>query len=137
MVTRQLLLVDDDLDQLDIFMDALREISGPYNCTYADGPEKAIEMIRNTIPDFIFLDYNMPRMNGIQLLSVLRHEPKLKKAKIFIYSSSVTDEIQKMARLMGASGCIEKPPKLSRLVHDFKAIFAGDLLPGFAYLTAN
>jgi CheY-like chemotaxis protein len=137
MLIKQVLLIDDDRDELGIFMDALKEINGPYNCSYANGADQALQMVHTNVPDFIFVDYNMPLVNGIQLLAVFKNEPKLKKAKIFIYSANITEEVHKMARVFGASGCIEKPNKISRLTHDFKAIFSGDLLPRFAYLTAN
>jgi CheY-like chemotaxis protein len=131
---KNLLLIDDDQDEFAIFMDALNDLHGSFKCDYAGSAEQALELLQSRVPDFIFVDFNMPNFNGLQLLSVIKGEPKLKKSKIFLYSGNISEETHKMARIFGAAGCIEKPGTINKLIHNFKAIFAGELMPEFAYL---
>lgn len=90
-----LLIVDDD----DIDSTALRRALHKLkllNPLYRakDGLE-AIEMLRNgnvPSPYIILLDINMPRMNGIEFLEVLRADPELTHAVVFVLTTSKSDE---------------------------------------------
>ena len=131
---KHLLLIDDDQNELSSFMEALKEINGDFKCTYAGSSEQALEMLRHIQPDFIFLDYDLPQVNGLQVLSVIRNEPALRQTKVYIYTETISEEIDKMARLLGASGCIEKNATVTWLTHLFKAIFDGQLMPNYAIM---
>ena len=131
---KHILLIDNNKDQLAIFMAALREIQGDFNCTYAGSSEQALEMLEYIQPDFIFVANNLPHVNGLQIMSVIRNEPALERCKVYIYTEIVSEEISKMAELLGASGCIENSEEISWLTHLFKAIFDGQLMPRFAIL---
>lgn len=131
---KHLLLIDDDKDELSFFMDALKDIDGDFKCTYAGNSEQALEMLKYLQPDLIFLDYNLPQVNGLQVLSVIRNEPALQRTKVYIYTETISEEIDKMAQLLGAAGCIEKSKTITWLVHLFKAIFDGQLIPKYAIL---
>jgi len=131
---KHLLLIDDDKNELNFFMAALKNISGDFKCTYAESSKQALEMLRYIQPDFIFLDYNLPQVNGLQVLSVIRNEPGLQRTKVYIYTETISEEIDKMARLLGAAGCIEKSKTITWLAHLFKAIFDGQLMPKYAVI---
>jgi DNA-binding NarL/FixJ family response regulator len=131
---KHILLIDADRHELTAFMAALKEMIGEYKCTYAESSEQALEMLKFIQPDFIFIGYNLPRVNGLQVLSVIRSEARLQRAKVYIYTETITEEIGKMARVLGAAGCIEKKATVSWLTHLFKAIFDGQLMPKFAIL---
>jgi len=131
---KHILLIDHDKNELAAFMAALKEIQGDFKCTYAESSGQALEMLKYLQPDFIFVDYDLPGVNGLQLLSVIRGEPALKQAKVFIYTEMISEEIGKMARILGASGCIEKHATVSWLTHLFRAIFDGQLMPRYSIL---
>ncbi len=63
-----LLLVDDDRDELMILSDALKEAGIDCICTWATDPLQALDMLHYLKADFIFMDYNMPKMNGIECI---------------------------------------------------------------------
>ncbi|TMI68575.1 MAG: response regulator [Bacteroidetes bacterium] len=86
---KHILLIDHDKNELTAFMAALKEIQGDFKCTYAESSAQALEMLKYLQPDFIFIDYDLPEVNGLRLLSVIRNEPALKQAKIFIYTEMV------------------------------------------------
>ena len=69
---KTLMIVDDDSDDRDFFSRALNKIDSSAECLFAVNGEDALKILRNGIkrlPDFIFLDLNMPRMDGKTCLS--------------------------------------------------------------------
>ena len=71
---KQIFLVDDDEDDKEIFMAALQEINTEVACITADNGYDALNKIKTkqANPDLIFLDLNMPLMNGQVFLKKLR-----------------------------------------------------------------
>ncbi len=70
-----LFLVDDDRDDQDVFLDVLKDISSSINCATAVDGEEALNILKYNlpqVPDCIFLDLNMPRMNGRQFLKTIK-----------------------------------------------------------------
>jgi CheY-like chemotaxis protein len=60
-------LIDDDINEMKIFVDALKEVTGAFKCTYASNGIHALKMLLYLKPEAIFVDYNMPVMNGLEL----------------------------------------------------------------------
>ena len=63
----RLLIVDDDADDRQFFIDAVREIDKAIECVVAKDGLHALELLNNAdfvLPNFIFLDLRMPRFNG-------------------------------------------------------------------------
>jgi CheY-like chemotaxis protein len=117
---KHILIVEDDTEDLRILLEAINHIPGKFKCTYAPAPLQAIEMLKYITPDFIFVDFNLPKMNGLQFLSIIRDEDKLKNVRSYLYSSRVSDELNKMAILLGAKGCIQKADTLGLLTIELK-----------------
>lgn len=130
---KSIILIHEDKVEWDIFKKALNEMKGDFTCDYAPNAEEAMKLLQTQKTDFIFIDY-LQSVQGLQLLAVIKANPRLRHIKVFIYSENISDDVGKMARTLGASGCIEKPNTLSRLVHQFRAIFAGDLMPDYAFM---
>lgn len=85
---------DDDVDAiaLERALNKLRLVNTAYRAR--DGQE-ALEMLRSGAvpsPYIILLDLNMPRMNGLEFLQVLRSDPLLTHAVVFVLSTSKSDE---------------------------------------------
>src|SRR5690348_4240316 len=86
-----LMIIDDDDDDRELFYEAVTSIDEKYTCMMAVSGEQAIELLREPVdhePDLIFLDLNMPRMNGKQCLIKLRQFEHLSHIPIIIYSTS-------------------------------------------------
>lgn len=64
---KHILLVDDDKDEAMLFNEALKNVPGSFKCTYASSGLHALEMLNYIQPDFIFINFNMPVMNGADL----------------------------------------------------------------------
>ena len=67
------------------------------------------------IPDIIFLDINMPIINGWQCLSVLKEQEIYKSIPVIMYSTSSHSEHVEKARQLGALCFFTKPPNFQNL----------------------
>ena len=111
MPANSLLLVDDDIDDQDIFRTALSEVAQSIVFHTANNGEEALRQLENSsaYPDIIFLDINMPILNGFDTLVQIKQHERLKHIPVFIYSTSVRQEDIDRARELGARDCIKKP----------------------------
>ncbi len=124
---KTLLIVDDDPDDIQLFCEAVTEISKTFHCFSAGNGEEALQLLNVTIvkPDFIFLDLNMPRMSGKQCLIQLKNNPQFANIPVIIYSTSkIEKDIEDSLRL-GAVSFITKPNKFEELVKAISDILAG------------
>lgn len=83
-----------------------------YNLHIAKNGQEALEMLNNQPPlesDFTLIDINMPKMNGLEFLSVLRNTAKWKHLKCFIITTSDEKLDRETAKALGISGYIIKP----------------------------
>jgi len=129
-----LLLIDDDTDDHEIFNIALNKVDSSIVINYAHDGVDALKKLNEIlpIPHLIFLDLNMPRMNGKQFLKVIRENERFGKTPIYIYSTSLLPEVVEEAKKMGADGFIQKPADIVTLIGILK-----DLLVVFKNKTGN
>jgi CheY-like chemotaxis protein len=123
-MVKQIMIIDDDKDELEIFMEALEGIPAPCACSYAQSPEEAMMMLGDLQPDYIFIDYNMPRTNGLECLKAIKKIDQLRDTPLFIYSNSINDATRRDAYSAGATSCIVKPPTIEILTSMLKDILA-------------
>jgi CheY-like chemotaxis protein len=118
-------LIDDDNDDQEIFTLALREAAPSYHCVTAKDGIDALEKLRggDLDPDCIFLDLNMPRMNGKLCLKEIKGELRLSNVPVVIYTTSSEIREKEQMLAMGASGFITKPAVIQELVASLKDVF--------------
>ncbi|MBC7947437.1 MAG: response regulator [Chitinophagaceae bacterium] len=107
-----LFIVDDDADDRRLFIEAVKEVGEDIECTSAVNGEEALEILKdpaNTLPDYIFLDIRMPRVNGKQCLLEIKKDDRLKHIPVVIFTTSRDVEESKELREMGAYHFISKP----------------------------
>jgi CheY-like chemotaxis protein len=107
-----LLIEDDELDIISVER-SLKKIESEYELHTAYNGIEALRLLRDPNvglrPDVVLLDINMPRMNGIEFLKVIREDDKLKKLKVFIMTTSSEINDRSEAEKLGISGYIIKP----------------------------
>ncbi|SEW50970.1 response regulator [Chitinophaga arvensicola] len=112
-----LLLVDDDPDDQEFFKLALQTIRGEITFAAAGNGQEAFDLLRTQacLPDLIFLDMNMPLMNGLTFLEKIKATTDLKHIPVIIYTTS--DEKQEMilAKSLGAVDFVTKPTRFDDL----------------------
>ena len=89
------------------------------DCTgYPDGVEalQALKGWQDDLPDLIFLDIGLPKLDGYDVLRLLRASPSFDRTSVFILSArdGVLDRLK--SRLAGARGHITKPFKIQELL---------------------
>jgi CheY-like chemotaxis protein len=112
---KNILLVDDDMDEPEIFMNALRDANIVFQCTWVSDADQALVQLERTVPDFIVLDFNMPKMNGIELLRVLKKKTHLQHIPVVMYSATMDGHLNAEAMKAGAAHCIRKPYDMQEL----------------------
>ncbi|HMJ46496.1 MAG TPA: response regulator [Ferruginibacter sp.] len=105
---QHILIVDDDRDELVIYLEALQRLPLNIKCTYAESAEHALQMLDHLVPDFIFLDVNMPKVDGLECLKRIREQEKLSKVQVIMFSNGMNDTLQEKVIKLGADGCHQK-----------------------------
>lgn len=111
----QILLVEDDPDDQEIFLETLNRISSNLKCMTANHGKEALNILMNPFPQpsIIFLDLNMPVMNGFEFLIELQQFKELKKIPIIIYSTAKDDYDIKNSEKFGVKKILRKPSNLT------------------------
>ena len=106
-------IADDDPEDREFFQEVLEMIANDVELTiYRNGLELVNGLVENkdNLPDLVFLDLNMPVMNGIAALKEIRNIDVFKKIPIIaIYSTSTSTQDQIETFNLGADAYISKP----------------------------
>jgi len=126
-VSRRIFLIDDDPDDQDIFIMTLRDINKEMVCETADNGVKAIEKLNSAgypVPDFIFIDFNMPKMNGLDCLKIIRATDKFRNSKVIMYSTTSESRMVVLSKKLGADDFLMKPSGLEELKNRLTGILS-------------
>lgn len=107
-----ILLIEDDKIEVLKFKRTLAKLESPHNLIEAKNGEDALQFLKTQRPpDIILLDLNMPRINGIEFLSILKADEVLKYIPtIILTTSSNRNDILECYKI-GIAGYIIKPLK--------------------------
>lgn len=115
---RKILVVDDELSTRELLYDALTKAG--YNVASTHNGQEAIELTRTQKPDLVLLDFKMPDMNGVEALKKIRSLDE--KTRIVMLTGMGTEELEREARLSGASGFLRKSLGIDVIVKSIKEI---------------
>jgi CheY-like chemotaxis protein len=120
----QILLADDDKDDCFLFREALSELPVATDLETVYDGEQLMDHLNehaDELPDVLFLDLNMPRKNGFECLSEIKHSEKLKDLPVIMFSTSYPrdmhyeNDIMKLLYKIGARDYIRKPENFNML----------------------
>lgn len=121
-----ILNVDDDSEDREIFLDAVKQIDPSIVClTAGDGVEaQSLWGEDPNFPrlDFIFLDINMPKMNGMALLEVINQDTRFHDVPVYMLSTTSNKAEISHIEALGAT-YIAKQNRFSDVIADLKSIF--------------
>ena len=112
-----ILAVDDDSEDFEFFTEAVKEIDSSIVVLKATNGHEALQVLDDHIlmPDYIFLDINMPMMDGRACLGELKRSDRFKDIPVIMYSTTSNKTEIKHYKMMGANFLI-KPDRFSQLV---------------------
>jgi CheY-like chemotaxis protein len=125
----QILLADDDKDDCFLFREALSELPIATELTTVHDGEQLMNYLQDNsdnLPHVLFLDLNMPRKNGFECLTEIKHNDKLESLPVIMFSTSYPrdmhyeQDIIKVLYNIGAQDYIRKPEdftKLKQVIH--------------------
>jgi len=118
MKVSSVLYIDDDADDQEFFEIALRSIHKHMPLSFAKNGLDALARLKamEHRPDLIFLDLNMPVMDGKQFLERIKKERSLAQIPIAIYTTSSSPADQEQALALGADYFVTKPSRIHDIV---------------------
>jgi CheY-like chemotaxis protein len=119
-----LLVEDDEIDQMTV-QRALKDIHVTNRLDITGNGEEAIAFLqdsKNQRPGIILLDLNMPRMNGIEFLSVIKKDAELKKIPVIVLTTSIEEEDKVKSFDLGVAGYMNKPVDYMQFVEVIRTI---------------
>ena len=119
-----LLCIDDDPEDIELFVDAVKMISVDYTVVAAVNGREALKKLEGIVPDYIFLDINMPVMDGKETLVKIRNDQRLQSVPIFILSTSNDAKEVDTCRKLGATMWLVKPSSFWELVGYLRLVFS-------------
>jgi CheY-like chemotaxis protein len=123
--SKPILLVEDDdvdamttkkaLDELEFTNELIRKVDGEEALEYLQQDDKQL-------PYFILLDLNMPRMNGLEFLKVIKDEQILKRIPVVVLTTSETEQNIVDSYELGVAGYVVKSVDYKHFVESMKTI---------------
>jgi chemotaxis family two-component system response regulator Rcp1 len=125
----KILLVEDDSGQAGLTLKVFRDSKTPFDINRVRDGEEALTYLRKegtyssaSTPDMILLDINMPKMNGFEVLDVVKNDPLLKGITVFVLTCSNSDFDKITAYEKKANFYIVKPTELSEFFEVVKYV---------------
>ena len=115
-----ILLVDDDQDCRSIMRDAFDEVSGSHRIIELENGKDAIDYLLDSDesirPDLIFLDLEMPRMGGLEVLEMAKSHPRLKSIPVIVLSGVSDCDVIERALMLGANSYTVKQNRIEEFI---------------------
>ncbi len=127
-------LADDDEDDRLFFTDAFEELKINTIVNTVNNGRELLNFLNHpetVLPNIIFLDLNMPILNGIECLKEIKRDDKFKDIAIAIYSTSSSDQDVENTFVLGANIYIKKPSNFN----DLKKILSDVVIINWQYHT--
>jgi CheY-like chemotaxis protein len=124
----KILLIDDDEDDQFMFKEVIESINPTLQCETATNGKIALDKLKvsASLPDIIFLDLNMPVMNGLEFLIQIKKENVLSKIPVCIFTTSSILRDKELIKEFGAQFFLTKPNDFQVLRKKLQQILSAD-----------
>ena len=117
-------LIDDDVDDIFLFREVLESIDPELKFLSAENGEIGLQMLKTSgdLPDIIFLDLNMPKMDGREVLKMVKSNEMYRKIPVIVFSTTKNQLEVRRCYDLGANTYIVKPVSYDTLVETIREI---------------
>lgn len=118
-----ILLGEDDIDDQEILQQIFFELDASLELQFFNNGRKVISYLKNSfdhLPCLIILDFNMPDLNGAEILKILSNDERLTKIPKIIWSTSNAPVYKISCLEYGANDYLTKPSKIDELENMIK-----------------
>jgi CheY-like chemotaxis protein len=129
-LTKRIMLIDDDPDDQLFFRDAVHALRPDLQCELASSCSEAFKQLEESTPDLIFMDLNMPVMNGFDCLAYLKKKSDLRDIPVIIFTTSKNLNDINRTKQLGASWFMTKPDDFNVLCKKLNRIIQKDSFEG-------
>lgn len=119
-----ILLIEDDMTEVMKLNRTISKLEYPHKIIEAKNGEDALSILykKDRLPDIILLDLNMPKLNGIEFLSILKNDSELRYIPTIILTTSNNRKDVLECYKIGIAGYVIKPLKFSDYVELIKRV---------------
>lgn len=119
-----ILYAENDPDDAMLFEEAIEKVNPNISCVIVDNGQEAVDYLqKNSPPTIIFLDLNMPLMDGLTCLRHLKSQPRFKNIPAVIYTTSTNPHDHDTAVQLGAT-YLCKMNSFGEMINAFRTILA-------------
>ncbi|NJL13870.1 MAG: response regulator [Microscillaceae bacterium] len=119
-----ILIVDDETDNIDIIADYLEQENPDYDIQQAANGQLALKTLEKHLPDLILTDWNMPVMDGLELVKALKADERTHDIPVIMQTAETEDTQLKKAFEAGVMDYIKKPVSRLELIARVKSALA-------------
>src|SRR5438132_4866881 len=126
---KKVMIVDDEPASVKLFQEALKEIDNRSQCQIASDGKDAfdkLKILKDDLPELVFLDLNMPRMNGREFLAKFKKERAYRDIPVIIWTTSSAQKDIDETTALGASYYLIKPNRFEELCNQIKLVMEID-----------
>lgn len=126
MNTLNILLIEDDMIEVMKLNRTISKLELAHNIVEANNGEEALKILqkKDELPDIILLDLNMPKLNGIEFLNILKKDDVLKYIPTIILTTSNNQKDLLECYKIGIAGYVLKPLKYEDYVSKIEKLLA-------------
>jgi len=126
MKTLNILLIEDDMIEVMKFQRTISSLQLDHKIIEANNGEEALKILekKDELPDIILLDLNMPKINGIEFLNILKSDDVLKYVPTIILTTSQNQKDLLECYKIGIAGYVLKPLKYEDYVSKMEKLLA-------------
>jgi len=123
--SKPILLVEDDIVDAMTVERALGDLEIPNQLIHKINGEEALEYLRsdsNETPCVILMDLNMPKMNGLELLRLIKADETLKEISVIVLTTSSEEQDVDESFKLGVAGYMVKPVDYKEFLEKIRVI---------------
>ena len=128
---KRIILIDDDPDDQLFFRDAMQAICPGLHCDLVSTCQEGLRQLElPPLPDYLFMDLNMPIMNGFDCLAHLKNRKEYRTIPVVVFTTSKNRQDIARTRQLGARWYLTKPDDFHVLCNKLNRIIQQDSLEG-------